>query len=104
MIKYNIKYSKLSINDLERAKQEVYIASKDIDVTDNYITGLLDAIDNLSERPKVGIPLMHKDNFTGYYFTIYKAYYAFYRFEGENILVDRILYGKSDYLNELGLK
>jgi len=103
MKQYKIKYSKLAISDLERMKQEVYLASEDYLVTEKYVDDMFDKIENLTKRPETGIPLIYEDIPTGYYFVVHKLYYAFYRFEGDCILVDRVLYGKSDYIRTLGL-
>ena len=45
--------------------------------------------------------MMYGHTFTGYYFVIFKAYMAFYRLENNTMLIDRILYGKSDYMRIL---
>lgn len=47
--------------------------------------------------------VLKTDLFTGYHYVVFKAYISFYRIDGERILVDRVLYGKSEYLRKLGL-
>ena len=39
--------------------------------------------------------------FTGFYFVVFKSYLAFYKVEGDRMLVSRVVYGKSDYMRTL---
>ncbi|MCR5329169.1 MAG: type II toxin-antitoxin system RelE/ParE family toxin [Saccharofermentans sp.] len=64
----------------------------------------MDKIESKSEFPLSGSPLYYEELFTGYRFITFKAYLVFYHVEGKEILVDRILYGKSDYIRRLKLK
>ena len=54
-----------------------------------------------SEYPLSGAPLYYEDRFTGYYYVVFREYLAFYRLEGERILIDRVLFGRSDYIRIL---
>ena len=100
---YQVEYSKAAIRDLERVWAEVFKASKDIEITERYIEELLDKVEKKSDYPKSGAPLYYENTFTGYYFIVFKAYLAFYRLEKETMLVDRVLFGKSDYMRILRL-
>jgi len=64
---------------------------------------LLDKVEKKSDDPKSELPLYYENTFTGYYFVVFKAYLAFYRLEKETMLVDRVLFGKSDYMRILHL-
>ena len=98
-----VEYSKVAIRDLDRVWAEVFEASKNIDITERYLEELLDKVEKKSDYPKSGTPLYYENTFTGYYFVVFKAYLAFYRLEKETILVDRVLFGKSDYMRILHL-
>ena len=98
---YQIEYSKTAIRDLDRVWAEVFEASKDIETTEKYIEELLDKVEKKSDYPESGAPLYYENTFTGYYFVVFKAYLAFYRLEKETMLVDRVLFGKSDYMRIL---
>lgn len=100
---YQVEYSKAAIRDLDRVWAEVFEASKNIEITGKYIEELLDKVEKKSDYPKSGLPLYYENTFTGYYFVVFKAYLAFYRLEKETMLVDRILFGKSDYMRILRL-
>ena len=74
------------------------IAKKQVDLIYN-------AMDNLSEFPKIGKIL---DNFieakTDYRFLVVnKTYLVFYKIVTEEIHIIRVLRGEQDYLNILGL-
>lgn len=100
-MKYSIEYSPLAVEDLQRVRSEVLLASSNADVTKDYLLSLMSKIESKSDFPMSGHPIFYGDKFTGYYFVRYKAYLAFYRVDGERLLVDRILFGKSDYLQIL---
>jgi Plasmid stabilization system protein len=100
-MKYKVAYSKAAVRDLDRVWAEVYNASKSYEVTTRYMDGLMVAVEEKADYPKSGVPLYYEDIFTGYYFVIFKAYMAFYRLEGRSMFVDRVLFGKNDYLREL---
>ena len=57
----------------------------------------------MQSRILKGSPLYYENGFTGYYFVVFKAYIAFYRIENNVILVDRVLFGGSDYMKFLPL-
>lgn len=97
-MKYNIKYSKLAIRDLDRIWAEVFEVSKSYDITTKYIDDLMNKVNAKADYPKAGVPLYYENSFTGYYFVVFKVYIAFYRLEDNVMLVDRVLYGKSDYI------
>lgn len=42
-----------------------------------------------------------QNSFTGYYFAVFKAYIAFYQVENDKMLIDRVLFGRSDYMRHL---
>lgn len=100
---FQVEYSKAAIRDLDRVWAEVFEASKNIEITEKYIEELLGKFEKKSDYSKSGSPLYYENTFTGYYFVVFKAYLAFYRLEKETMLVDRILFGKSDYMRILRL-
>ena len=103
MMKYRVEYSKAAIRDLDRVWAEVFEASQSKEVTREYLDELLDKIEAKADFPASGSPLYYENSFTGYYFIVFKAYLIFYRIKDNIISVDRILYGKSDYLRHLHL-
>ena len=100
---FSVKYSRKAIADLERIKNEVFQACQDKDTTSKYLEELVSKINEKETFPESGAPLMLLGLVTGYRFVVYKTYIAFYTVENNMVLVDRILSGKSDYLNILDL-
>jgi len=65
-------------------------------------TKIIHSIKQLRDMPLAGPSLAPKIPFgTDYRYLICGNYLAFYRYEGKTIFVDRILYGKRDYLRIL---
>ena len=95
---YRIEYSQAAIRDLDRVWNEVYEASKEADIATRYVDGLMDCVAEKRAFPKSGAPLYYENGFTGYYYVVFTAYMAFYRIVEERILVDRVVFGRSDYM------
>ena len=102
-MRYQAEYSEAAVRDLNRVWYEVFEASKDYEITEKYIDDLMDKVEAKADHPKSGAPLYYQDLFTGYYFIVFKAYMAFYRIDGSRMLVDRVLFGASDYMRYLHL-
>ena len=98
---YAVRYAKQAIRDLDRVFAEVAEASGDEETARRYADGLIDKIEGKAAFPKSGAPLYYGELFTGFYFVVFKAYLTFYRVEGSEMLVDRVLYRKSDYLRAI---
>ena len=98
MERYDVFYSKQAVADLERVWDEVFAASADFDIADNYVTGIRNAVKKFDSSPKAGVPLIYENIFTGIYMVIYKKYLAFYRVRETRMEVGRILFGASDYM------
>ena len=97
-----VSYSRAAIRDLEEIGDYVAERLKNPIAALNTVNKIQDAIDNLGEFPLMGAPLSsisYAD--TDYRFLVCGSYLAFYRLDGEAALVDRILYGKRDYLSVL---
>lgn len=97
-----IVYSPKAQNDLDEIW--AYISKKLLNPTaaESTINGILDTVDALQEHSEIGKPLYFtSDMFSGYRFLVYKNYLAFYRTSAETIYIDRIIYGKLDYMRLL---
>ena len=98
----SVQYSPAAIRDLRRVQEEVLEASRSSKLASRYVDELMDKVEARAEFPRLGKPLYYEDGFMGYYSVTYKAYTAFYRIEGDDMLVDRILFARSDYMRRLG--
>ena len=97
-----IVYSPKARNDLDEIW--TYISEKLLNpsAAEATVNGILDTIDMLQAQAEIGKPLyFSSDLFSGYRFLVYKNYLAFYRTSAETIYIDRIIYGKRDYMRLL---
>ena len=97
-----IVYSPKARNDLDEIW--TYISEKLLNpsAAEATVNGILDTIDMLQAQAEIGKPLyFSSDLFSGYRFLVYKNYLAFYRTSAETIYMDRIIYGKRDYMRLL---
>ena len=100
-MKYKVKYSPAAVRDLDHVWFEVYEASVNISTATCYINELMEKAEQKADFPMSGAPLYYEDHFTGYYYVVFKAYLAFYRIDGDSILIDRVLQSKSDYMKKI---
>jgi toxin ParE1/3/4 len=98
---YSIRYSPVALRDLDRVWAEVLEASQSQETAEQYVNGLMDCIAEKKEFPRSASPLYYEGSFTGYYFVVFKAYMAFYQVREHSVLVDRVVYRKSDYMRTI---
>ena len=68
----------------------------------NVVSRITKSLKNLKDMPGAGAPLSSKVSFdTDYRFLVCGNYLAFYRYENKTVYVDRILYGRRDYVKIL---
>ena len=68
----------------------------------NVVSRIIQKIKKIKDMPGIGTPLSSKLPFdTDYRFLVCGNYLAFYRYQDETIFVDRILYGRRDYVKIL---
>ena len=97
-----IVYSPKARNDLDEIW--TYISEKLLNpsAAEATVNGILDTIDMLQAQAEIGKPLyFSSDLFSGYRFLVYKNYLAFYRTSKDTVYIDRIIYGKRDYMRLL---
>ena len=98
---YDVRYSPKAGNDIESIWDVVYSDSGNYDAADNYIEGIIEAIEEKKEFPRSGAPLTYRGLFTGFYSVLHKKYLAFYRVWEGHIEVARALLASSDYIKVL---
>jgi len=88
--------------DLEEIKTYICEELENPIAANNVVSRITKSIKNLKDTPGIGRPLTTKVSFeTDYRFLVCGNYLAFYRFEDETAYVDRILYGRRDYVRIL---
>lgn len=98
----DIHYSPTALNDLDEIWTYISHNLCSPIAAQNTIDGIMDAVDMLTEQPEMGAPLYFVSGLnSGYRYVIHGNYMAFYRTNRTDVYVDRVLYGKSDYIRVL---
>jgi len=97
-----IRYSAEAIQDLEQIGDYIAETLKSPLIALNTVNKLQDAIDKLADFPFIGSPLssvvkMNSD----YRYLVRENYLVFYRIKTDVVFIDRVLYGRRDYLKIL---
>ena len=94
-----IRYSKSAIRDLEEIGDYIADTLKSPIAALNTVDKIQDAVDRLASFPQIGSPLSTKVNVeSDYRFLVCGNYLVFYRGETDSVYIDRILYGRRDYM------
>ncbi|HAL73458.1 MAG TPA: type II toxin-antitoxin system mRNA interferase toxin, RelE/StbE family [Clostridiales bacterium] len=98
----NIKFSPEAQNDLTEVRDYIAEELGNSKAADSTIPGILQSVRILEHFPESGSPLSRIISVdTGFRYVIYKNYLSFYRHINGTIYIDRILYGKRDYMRIL---
>lgn len=101
-MKFKVKFSPEAMSDLDEIWEYISAVLKDPVAADRTVNGILDKTDLLAEQPMIGAPLYFENSLnSGYRYLIYKNYMAFYRLSSDAVYVDRVIYGKRDYMRLL---
>ena len=100
---HNIHYAQQARRDLDDIWDYIAEELQNADAAGRMINRILDAVDRLADYPEMGAPLssvvdVRSDD---YRFLVTGQYLTFYRVCGGDVYVDRILYGRRDYLRLL---
>jgi len=95
----SIRYSPDAISDLDQISDYIEQELSSPIAAINTIDKIQNTIDNLSAFPLMG-PLLSSiaDLDTDYRFLVCGLYIAFYRTDEKHVFIDRIIYGKRDYI------
>ena len=102
MKKNSIHYTAESRRDLDEIWD--YIASdlQNISAAERIVGRIMDDVDRLEGHAEMGAPLSSiADVESDYRFLVTGHYLTFYRVHGSDVYVDRVLYGRRDYLRTL---
>jgi len=98
----NIHYSPQALNDLDEIWTYISQNLCNPIAAQNTVNGIMDSVDMLSDQPEMGTPLYFLSGLnSGYRYVIHGNYMAFYRTNRTDVYIDRVLYGKSDYMRVL---
>ena len=102
MTENKIHYSKVAEQDLDESYYYISQTLQNPIAAKNTIQGILTEVAELKTQPNTGKKVSLPNGLdSDYRFVMYKNYLAFYRHEENDIFIDRVLYGKRDYLRIL---
>lgn len=100
--KVKLHYSRKAQRDLDAIWDFYLDEYQNVDAAVKIIDSITDDIDQLADFPELGPPLSSiADVESNYRFLVTGNYLSFYRIDGEDVSIDRILYGRRDYLSIL---
>ena len=101
-MKNSILYAPAARRDLEKIRDYIAQELLNPDAAERTVSGILDAAAQLEELAFLGTPLSSVTGVeSGYRFLVSGNYLVFYRIKGRDVLIDRVLYGRRNYLRVL---
>lgn len=101
-MKYKINYTSKVRRDLDEIWDYIISEYQNASSADRIIQSIMDAVDQLERFPSLGPSLDSiVDVRSDYRFLSTGKYLTFYRILGEEIRIERVLYGGRDYLSSL---
>ena len=101
-MKNKIHYSPESRRDLDDIWDYIVSELQNRSAAERMINRIIDAVDPLNNFAEMGTPLSSiADIGTDYRFLVSGNYMVFYRVQGNDVYIDRVLYGRSDYMSVL---
>ena len=101
-MKNKIHYSPESRRDLDDIWDYIVSELQNRSAAERVINRIIDAVDPLKNFAEMGTPLSSiADIGTDYRFLVSGNYMVFYRVQSNDVYIDRVLYGRSDYMSVL---
>ena len=101
-MKNKIHYSPESRRDLDDIWDYIVLELQNRSAAERVINRIIDAVDPLKNFAEMGTPLPSiADIGTDYRFLVSGNYMVFYRVQDNDVYIDRVLYGRSDYMSVL---
>ena len=101
-MKNKIHYSPESRRDLDDIWDYIVSELQNRSAAERVIDRIMDAVDQLKNFAETGTPLSSvADVGTDYRFLVSGKYMVFYRVRNSDVYIDRVLYGRSDYMSVL---
>ena len=101
-MKNKIHYSKEARRDLDEIWDYIVSELQNRSAAERTVNRIMDAVDQLEDFAEIGAPLSSiADVESDYRVLVTGNYLTFYRVHEKEVYVDRILYGRRDYLRIL---
>ena len=94
-----LHYSAEALRDLDEIWDYIVSELSNPTAAERIVSQILDSVDRLSVFPEMGAPLLVSGKQSvPYRYLVCGHYLIFYHLEAERVLVDRVLYGRRDYM------
>ena len=101
-MKNKIHYSLESRRDLDDIWDYIVSELQNRSAAERVTNRIMDAVDQLKIFAELGTPLSSiADVSSEYRYLVSGNYMVFYRVQGNDVYIDRVLYGRSDYMSVL---
>ena len=101
-MKSRLHYSAEALRDLDEIWDYIVSDLSNPAAAQRTVDKIVDSVERLSDFPEMGAPLISAADVDGdYRFLVCGSYLTFYRAVGNEVYIDRILYGRRDYLRIL---
>ena len=101
-MKNKTHYSPESRRDLDDIWDYIVLELQNRSAAERMIDRIMDAVDPLKKFAEMGTPLSSiADVGTDYRFLVSGNYMVFYHVQGSDVYIDRVLYGRRDYMSVL---
>ena len=101
-MKNKTHYSPESRRDLDDIWDYIVLELQNRSAAERVIDRIMDVVDPLKKFAEMGTPLSSiADVGTDYRFLVSGNYMVFYHVQGSDVYIDRVLYGRSDYMSVL---
>ncbi|SDX51513.1 type II toxin-antitoxin system RelE/ParE family toxin [Eubacterium barkeri] len=101
-MKHNLHYATQSRRDLDEIWNYIENELQNPSAAKRTVDHILDDVDQLADFAEIGAPLSSIASVkSDYRFLVTGNYLTFYRVYGSEVYVDRVLYGRRDYLRIL---
>ena len=101
-MKFSVKFSPEALRDLDEIYDYISNTLNSPVAADHTVNKILGKTDFLAENPEIGTQLFFEnDLYSGYRYMVSDNYLVFYRISGDSVYVDRVIYGKRDYMKLL---
>ena len=101
-MKNRIHYSLESRRDLDDIWDYIVLELQNRSAAERVTNRIMDAVDQLKSFAELGTPLSSiADVSSEYRYLVSGNYMVFYRVQGSDVYIDRVLYGRSNYMSVL---
>jgi len=101
-MKYKLRYSTQSLRDLEEIWDYIAADLQNPSAAARVVNSIMDSANQLMDFAEMGAPLSSIANVeSDYRFLVHGNYLTFYRVHCNEVYVDRVLFGRRDYLRIL---